>query len=427
VLAAGLVLTLLASGAVLGVWWRHRPAPPAPPEVDMADADPAVRAAVRSAVEAVRRAPRSADAWGRLGMVLAAHSFYAESVTCFAEAEGLDPEEPRWPYLRGAILTLGDPAAALAPLRRAVRLSEAGDAAPRLRLAEVLLGQGRFREAEELFREVLARQAEDPRAHLGLGRLAYQRSDWPESVKHLTRAAESPLTRQAARTLLAEVYRRRGDRAGAERQRRLASALPPDPEPPDPLLEELEELRVGQQARLARASRLLRQDRAAEAVVLLQRLVRDYPTSASAWLGLGRALIRRQHYPAAEQALRRAARLDAGRVEVQFYLGVALFQQGRPRDAASYFRRAVALRPGYALAQFNLGQCLKAQGDRAGAIAAFRTAVRYQPNHAQAHTNLAELLAGEGRRRDALHHLRLAVELDPADGRARALLNQYQP
>jgi tetratricopeptide (TPR) repeat protein len=426
VVVVGQSLILLAAGITAAVWWRPHPASLALPEPDLAGTDPAVTAAIESAQAAVRRRPQSADAWGRLGMVLAAHGFYLESIACFAQAQRLDPGELRWPYYQGVVLTLSDRDAAIVPLCRAVELCEPRVLAPRLRLADVLLGQGQASEAEELYREVLAHEAENPQAHLGLGRLAYQRNDWPESVTHLDLAALSPLTRKVARTLLAEVHQRRGDRAAAERQQRLADEMPADPEPPDSLVEELDRLRVGQQARLSLASRLLQQERVAEAVALLQQLVRDYPASASAWLGLGRALIQQQRYDTAEQALRQATRLDATRVEIQFYLGVALFEQGRTREATVFFRRAIDLRPDYAMAQYNLGQCLKAQGDQSGAITAFQAAVRYKPHHAQGHTNLGELLAQEGQRELALQHLRLAIELDPSDPRAQALLKQLQ-
>jgi tetratricopeptide (TPR) repeat protein len=424
--AVGLLLALLAAGGVLAVWQWRQPAVPSLPDVDLADADPAVKSVIVSAQAAVRRAPRSADAWGRLGMVLAAHSFYPESVVCFAAAQRLDPEEPRWPYFQGVILTLGDPDAAIPHLRRGEALCANGSDAPRLRLADVLLGQGQAGEAEARFREVLTHHPESPHAHLGLGRLAAQRNDWPNSLTHLQRAAGDPLTQQRARTLLAEVYWRQGDRAAAEREQRLAADLPADPELPDPFFEELAGLRVGKQAKLGRASTLLGQNRVVEAVALLEQLVRDYPDSASAWLGLGRALIQQERYGAADQALRQAARLDATRVEVQFYLGVARFQRGNTREAAAFFRRATELRPDHALAQYDLGQCLKAQGDRSGAIAGFRAALRYKPHYAQAHTNLGELLAQEGRQELALEHLRLALELDPADARAKEFLKKLK-
>jgi tetratricopeptide (TPR) repeat protein len=422
----GVAAVLLAAGAAV-VFWRPRPpAPPVSPDVDLTGADPAVVALVESARAAVGRAPGSGDAWGRLGMVLAAHGIYPESVVCLTEAQRCDPGEPRWPYFRGVIVALGDPESAVPHLRRAVELFELGADAPRLRLAEVLLGQARTDEAEELFRQVLARDPGSPRAHLGLGRAAYLRADWAGSLAHLRRAADSALTQQRARSLLAEVERRRGAADAAEREQRVAADLPPDPEPLDPVLEELERFRVGRQARLARASTRLKQGRAAEAVALLGELVRDYPDSTSAWLGLGRALVQQGNYPAAERALRQAARLDANRVEVQFYLGVALFQQGRTSDATTYFRRATELRPDHALAQYNLGQCLKAQGEREAAIEAFRAAVRYKPHHAQAHLSLGELLAQEGDREPALQHLRLAVDLDPSEARAKELLRQYE-
>ena len=155
----GLLLALLAAGGILAVWQWRQPAIPTLPDVDLADADPAVKSLIASAQAAVRRAPRSADAWGRLGMVLAAHSFYPESVVCFASAQRFDPEEPRWPYFQGVVLTLDDPDAAIAQLRRGEALCANGSDAPRLRLAEVLLGQSQAGEAEGRLREVQDREA----------------------------------------------------------------------------------------------------------------------------------------------------------------------------------------------------------------------------------------------------------------------------
>src|SRR5262249_47013787 len=148
----------------------------------------------------------------------------------------------------------GNPDAAIAPLRRAVALCGPARDAPRLRLAEVLLGQGQDGEAAALFGQVLAHAPDDPQAHLGLARLASRRDDWASSLAHLQHAAASPLTQQRARALLAEVHQRRGDLAAAQRERRLTDDLPPDPEMPDPLLEEVEQLGTGRQAQLARAS-----------------------------------------------------------------------------------------------------------------------------------------------------------------------------
>ncbi len=418
------ILALLLGGGWLAVALWRGPAAPVLPEVDLTDADPAVVRAIEQARQAVRSRTQAADAWGLLGMVLAAHGYHPAAVPCFTEAERLEPQEVRWPYFRGVALAVYDPDAAIPSLRRAVEWSGLGSEAPRLRLAEVLLAQGKTEEAGEWFRLLLAADPGNGRAHLGLARLAAGRNDMAESLSHLEAAAAHPMTRKAAQTLLAEVHQRRGDTEAAARAARRAADLPEDPDPPDPYLDEMESYQVGKPAQLTRASKLLRQRREKEAVALMRQAVRDYPDSASCWLGLGRALVQAREYREAEQALRETVRLNPELVEGYFYLGVSHFERGDYLSAGPAFRRATELRPDYALAHYNLGHCLKRQGDRPGALAAFGAAVRLKPHFAQAHCNLGELLLGEGRTTEAREHLRLAVSLDPSDNHARDLLAQ---
>src|SRR5437762_728489 len=86
--------------AALGVWWSRRANPPVPPMVDLTGVDPAVCRAVEAARTAVLQSPKSADAWGKLGMVLMCHGLPVEaSKACLVQAERLDPRQPRWPYL----------------------------------------------------------------------------------------------------------------------------------------------------------------------------------------------------------------------------------------------------------------------------------------------------------------------------------------
>jgi tetratricopeptide (TPR) repeat protein len=419
-LRAAIVLALLGALAGAGIYLRAN-RPRIPPVIDLTDADPAVAASVEEARAAVLRAPRSGDRWGKLGMVLLANSFPDEAVECLAEAERLASRDMRWPYYRGTALMRQYPDEAIAAFRRAVQVGGPEATAPRLRLAELLLAQGDAEEAEEWFREVLEQEPGNVHAELGLGRVACARGAWSAGLPHLRRAAESRLTRQAASAQLAELYERLGDSRAAADAARRAQQLPPGPEPPDILREALGKLQVGRQARLARASRLLKDDHAADAVKLLSEVVRDHPESASSWLGLGRALLKQRRLAEARRALEQAARLSGDLVEVQFYLGVVLFEQGQPAEAATLFRRATQLRGDHGLAWYNLGHCLKATGDTAGAVKAFTEAVRYKPHHAAARIELAELLARSGRRTEALAELDAAVKLGADDRRAWAL------
>jgi tetratricopeptide (TPR) repeat protein len=357
-------------------------------------------------------------------MVLAAHEFMAEANECFAQAERLDPREPRWPYYQGVALTLGSPEAALPKLQRAVELWGEGSEAPRLRLAEVLLGQGHLDEAAILFLAVLQRNEANARAHLGLGRVAYLRGDLEASVRHLDLARADARVRKAAYLLLAENHQRRGDQAAADEASQEADALPEDPPWPDPLVEEVAQLRTGRQAALELAEKRLRHGQVAEAAALLERTTRAYPESDWGWYLLGKAHVLQKDWAAAEQALRRAARLTPHAPEIQFHLGVALFQQQDLRSAAACFRRATELKPDYALAHYNLGQCLHLAGDRESTREALRAAVRSQPDLADARIFLAELLIGDGQYAEALVHLRQASEIAPEDPKLKRVLGQ---
>src|SRR5260370_5107403 len=171
----GLLLGLLMVGVGVagGVGWyvwksKGRLEPPA---VDGAGADPEAIAAIEAARDEVRRSPRSAAAWGRLGKILAAHGYQEPAGSCFSEAERLQPDEDRWPYFHGLTLMYHDGDAAVAQFQHAVRLH--GDApAMRLRLADALLAQGDLDGAAEQYRWLVDAPALAPRAELALARPA---------------------------------------------------------------------------------------------------------------------------------------------------------------------------------------------------------------------------------------------------------------
>lgn len=419
--AAALVLLLAAS---VGGWyaWRQRDRVE-PPTIDPATAEPEVAEAITAAHANVLRSPDAAS-WGQYGKVLVAYHYDDEANFCFAQAERLDPKEARWPYLQGMTLLFSDTDRAIACFERAVRLDKTKPAM-QLRLAETLLSQGRLDEALEHYRRLLELDPGNPRGSLGLSRLTYLHGDLKASRDYLGRSLNSPLTQKASHTLLAEIEQRANDSAAAARERALAAQMPDDQDWFDPVVDEVNGMRLGKQARLDRALKLASQQ-PAEALTLLSELERQYPDWEQPWLARGRLLLQHRDYAGAGAALHRAIQLAPGSVEAHFALGVTLFQRGDYRAAAASFREATRLKPDYALAQYNLGHCLRRQGDRAAAIAAFRAAVRSKPGYAPGHANLGELLAEEGNKTEAVEHLRLAVELNPEEKTAKKLLDQLQ-
>jgi len=433
-LISGIVLGIVVLGAgIAASIWRRTPLAnphssenqaPEPPSLTATDADPAVMKAVLAARSAVLQSPKSAEAWGKLGMILTAHEFPSEANACFVQAEQLDPRDPRWPYFQGIELSRHDAEKGAAKLQHAIEMFGDRSDGPRLRLGELFLRQGRLDEAEDQFRHLLQRHSDHGRAHLDLARLAVERGDLPASLDHLHHSGADKRTQKASCVLAAEVHQRLGNPAAADQQRHQAAQLPEDPPWPDPLMEEVQRLRTGKQVRLARADRLLSQGQQAEAIALLKGIVHDYPDSDWAWLLLGRAFLGRKELPAAEEALRRAAQLTDASIEVQFYLGVVLLLREDPSAAATCFRRATEIKPDFAEAHHNLGHCLLRQGDRKGAVEAFRRAVHCKPQYSDAHRDLGELLAQDGQLAEAFVQLRDAFQLNPAEPRGKKLLEQ---
>jgi tetratricopeptide (TPR) repeat protein len=428
------VLGMVLGAGLLGGWLWLRAArpepdgpaagPPEPPDVEREGVDPAVLRAIDAARAAVQEAPGSADAWGKLALTLQAHGFTHQAVPCLAEAERLDPAAARWPYLHGTTVQKTNPERAVDELRRAAALCGDAPDVPRLKLAELLLEQGRLPEAEAEFQQLLRADSDHAAAHLGLGRLAYAKDDLDASLAHLRRAAFSLGTRKAARLALAEVYQRRGEAGAAREELAVANQLPPDRPWPDPFSDEVAKVQTGRQVLLAEADHLLERNRVSEAIALLRQGVKDYPDADWAWLLLGRAHLQGHNPADGEQALRRSAALAPGSAEAQFYLGLALFQQAEFGAAAACFRRATELRPAYAPAHYNLGHALLRQGDKPGAAAAFRAAVTCNPGYAEAHTMLGDVLAQSGRPAEALVHLQEALRLQPANTTARKRLQE---
>jgi tetratricopeptide (TPR) repeat protein len=396
---------------------------------------------VRSAQERVRREPRSVEAWGLLGQVLLANGFSDDADPCLAHAEALDPDSPRWPYLRAYGATR-DREAAFGAAKRAISVCERTgrvEPAPYLFLAELHMERGERDQAEALCRRVVEAEPNNARARLDLGLLALEGNDAAVAVSHLLRAAQSPTARQTAATQLAAAYQRRGDDTAAADWARRARQTPPDDPWPDPYVEPMQELVTGRHVRQRQVERLEAQGRLREAVALLRKMTADDPTDDHSLVVLGAMLTRTGDFAGAEQALRRAAALAPKAVDPTYFLAVALFKQGERLEeagekerAAGKFQaaadaalRATEIKPDHAQAHGFLGLALKRLGRRKEAIESFRVALRCWPEDADGHLALGEALLEDGQKAEALTELKYAFDLaGPDDPRFRQALER---
>jgi tetratricopeptide (TPR) repeat protein len=387
-----LVIVALAVAA-LGVvgYWAWGPAVSKPPEIDLVGLDPEAVEAIREAHLGASRHPRSGEAWGLLGRRLHACEFHRQALSCYAEAERLEPGDSRWPYLCGLIILEGaQPAEAIPPFRRAAERGGGGQM-PRLRLGESLLQQGFLEEAEEQFRAVLTNAGVASRAHLRLAQVAAARGEWLECLSQLEMVGDEPAARKEVCGLRFRACLATGDRAGAQSQQRLLAGLPEAPPWPDPLGDDLLAFPFGLGYRLGLAKKLLGQGQAPEALFLLQETVEKYPDSSLAWDTLGRMAGPMGRFQQAEQALQRSLELTPNTGDVWFNLGMLRLHQRKYEEALTAFRTAARLKPTDAQIHCKMGACLAGKGDRSGAAAAYREALRYQPDLAEALEELARL------------------------------------
>jgi tetratricopeptide (TPR) repeat protein len=418
-----LAAVLLLAGAAAGGYFAWRPRPPAVPAVPTEGLDAEVAAAINEARADVAARPKSAAAWGHLGLVLFAQEMYVPCVAPLAEAERLDPRDARWPYFRGLALVLHEPDEGIALLERAAKLAP-DDLSVRLRLAEEYLKRDRTDEADALFRALLAEHPNNPRALLGHGQLLSRRGRWREAVVPLTEAAGHPTARRSARVALAEAYLRLGDGKAAEAERKRAAETPDELAWPDTFLAEARALQTGLQPRINLALDFATKGQIGEAAALAERVLRDHPGSDEAHLAMAKVLIQAGHFGGAENELRQALRLGPDLVEGHFLLaGVLTLRKDYP-GAEREWRRTVALRPAYGLAHYHLGDCLLKQGKKPEALDAARAAVRCRPDLAVAQAQLGALLLEGGHVEEAVAHLDAAVRLDGQNEKARGLLEQ---
>lgn len=444
-LAGWICLASLLASLGIGAWlWRRgqEEIPPVPEVPLSAEVDARLAEAVSSARQAVLRDPKSAATWGRLGKLLLANGFTDQASPCLAQAERLQPDEPRWPYLQAIPLLVRDRDAAVPYLRRTVELCDQQDpdkTTPRLTLAEVYLEKGELDTAEDLCRQVVQRQPDNSRAHFNLGMIALARDDLDASVTHLSRAAASPFARKKAYAQLAAVYQRRGDQATAETMIREEQQAKPDLPWDDTYVSDYQQLAMGRQHELLVAERLEQEGRLSEETKVLMTIAEEYPDDRS-YVALGVALAKMRNYQAAETILRRALKQAPDKINAHYALGVVLFRKGEHLqheddvEAAEQFRacadserRTLKLKPDHAMAHLFLGMALQKLGQTKPALDAMRAAVRCRPDLAECHLRLGEALAEDGQKAEALLYLRHAVELAPAsDSRPRQALERLR-
>ena len=247
-----------------------------------------------------------------------------------------------------------------------------------LERASALAQAGRFPEAAQIYREVLARAPEHAEAMHFLGICLAQSGDRHGGLALLERSVQlAPRHAMYCMNyglMLAEA----GDVAGAASQ--FEAAL------------QLEPRNAGAHNYLGMARQRL--GRFDDAIAAYHEALRLAPGDAGAANNLGYCLHERGDIEGATAWLQRSLAADPRNPMAHNNLGNAQRAAGHIEAAAHSYRRALELAPGLADAHHNLALALRDLGDASAALGAAREAVHRAPANAAAWQLFADLLAG---------------------------------
>jgi len=275
----------------------------------------------QKAATAYRRAvelkPDLAAAQLNLGLILYEHESPAASIEPLRKAAELLANEARPHFLLGTALERsGKPAEAIAHYRAAASL-DPRDPDTQLAIGRALLLTEDFAQAEAAFRQTLALDQQKPGARLGLAQSLIAQKKYPAAATELDAYLAASPTDTTAWMQLAtlrfetEAY----DEALAALDRAEAATGPT-----------AESLRL-------RADIFQRQRRFDDAIAVLRRILEQSPQDAGLHARIGRLLLEKRDFPAAETELIKSLQLDPAPLDPLRDL-ISVYYLGEKYDAA---------------------------------------------------------------------------------------------
>jgi tetratricopeptide (TPR) repeat protein len=313
--------------------------------------------------QAIKAAPRLADAHFRLGLFLHQTARPAEAEPCYRAALRLRRDHlDALNNLALLLETRGEGGQAETLLRRGLEHSP-GAGTLRCNLARLQMEQDRLDEAAATFERALELPEVAAAAHCGLGMVRRRQDRLAEAETQFRAALQRDPRLGDAHNELGLLQRRGGRLAEAEQSFRQAIRVQP----------------ALAAAHLNLGALLLDADQldAAEASVTAALAARPDWTDALYYLGAVQR--QRRHLDAAEATLRRALALDPRHAAALALLGLMLQEEKRAGEAEGLLRDAVAADPSYIEARVNLGRLLWAQRREGEALEAAESALRLAP------------------------------------------------
>lgn len=350
----------------------------------------------------------SVDAHTNLGMSAVETNDLKEAERHFAAAASLAPSDPSTRNNYGAILMrLGRTAQARTEFEASLKLN-ANQPSALTNLAQIYFDRGQPDDLQ-MARSLLERAAKitsDPQISdalvttcLKLGQVLMEKGDLRAAGRTLESAVAGGLDDAKIYAALAEVYEADGHYENAIPAMRLAVQRDSQ--------NELYHFRYG----------LLLTDSHAPAagILRLQEALKQFPSSARLWLGLGIAQLTYGQNVEAENSFKRSLTLDTKMVPALAYLGVTYAERGQYDKAIGFYEQAIALNAQLASLHYLLAETMlkNSNADTTRIEKYLKRATELDPNLAAAYLSWGRLYVRANRYSEAAPLLERAVSLQP--------------
>jgi tetratricopeptide (TPR) repeat protein len=356
-----------------------------------------------------------AQAYGELGKLYQAYELSAPAEAAYLRALELAPDSYDWTYYLAYLCQQqGKAEQARDYFTRAKALRPESPLEP-VRLGDVLMALNQVPEAKREYLEALYLQPGATAILARLGEVALAEQRYELALSYLLPVVQQQPQADRLNYLAGMAYRGLGQQAEAKAY--LAKSGPVGIEPPDPLVDDLQQLVRGERLYLLRGKLAYsagQYEAAAEA--FRQALAADH-RSARASINLGTTLVRLGQTDEAISRFRQALELDPKNLTARFNLGQLLLGRDQAAEAVTLLEAVTKESPDDAEAHLSLAQAYERIGRIEGALAAYRQTARLDPAVEQAWIGGSQLLVEQGRNREALQVLEQAHEGLPSNGR----------
>jgi tetratricopeptide (TPR) repeat protein len=390
------------------------------PQPRLDDLEPAVAEQIRDArqrtddVIAKSGSSRDrADAYGSLARVYHAYEFLDSAEPAYLNARRLASGNSEWPHLLGVLYQqtgrLEEAAEALAAARRL----QPRDYVAAVYLGDIYMSLNRLVDARDQFQSVI--DVFPAVARRGLGDVAMRERKFAEALEHYRAVLDRVPQASAIHYSLAMASRGLGrmDDARAHLERRGSEAVHAD----DPIVRAVQSLVRGERAWVMQGRRAYDAGQFDAAVNAFTKALDAAPSSVTARVNLGSALVQLRRDADAVPYFRDALRLSPQEPGVAEALIGSLVRLGRDQDAIEAFSRAPSYRPDDEGSLVGLVILLAARDRFREAVAILDEAHQRFPDRTATATTLARLLASspDTALRNGTRALEIATRVNEAE------------